>query len=97
MSGDAGPGTMCVTVRDSSAESEWGNGPFRPVTRLVTISARCPRCGGPRGVPRGFNNAEDGVHWWTNVWDNACGHRDMYEAVIAEAREAGTLGPARTH
>ena len=92
-----GPGTMCVTIRDSSAESGWGDGLFRPVTRLVTILACCPRCGGPRGVPRGFNNAEDGAYWWTNVWTNPCGHVDMYEAVVKEARERGTLGPARIH
>ena len=87
-----------MTIRgDSSAESEWGNGPFRPVTRLVTISTRCPQCDGPRGVPRGFNNAEDGVHWYTNVWTNPCGHADMYEDVIREARDLDTLGPARTY
>lgn len=93
----AGPGTMCVTIRDRSAEAPWGSGLFQPVTRLVTIPAVCPRCGGPRGVPAGMNQAEDGVYWWVNVWTNDCGHVDMYEDVVREARELGTLGPARTH
>jgi len=93
----AGPGTMHVTVRDSRSETELGDGPFRPVTRPVTIPARCPQCGRPRGPVTGFNNSEDGVRWWTNVWRNECGHTDMYENVVAEATEIGWLGPATIH
>jgi hypothetical protein len=90
---------MTVTVRDSAAESPWGRGLFRPVTRKVTISAYCqhPGCGQRRGTPRGMNQHEDGVYWWTEVWDNPCGHRDMYEAVIKEARARGGLGAKVTH
>jgi hypothetical protein len=89
--------TMTVTVRDTSVEAPWGYGLFRPVTRPVTISAFCPTCGERRGTPRKQRNAEDGVSWWTDVWDNPCGHNDMYTSVILEARGRGTLGLPQSH
>jgi hypothetical protein len=91
--------TMTVTVRDRSAESPWGHGLIQPVTREVEISAFCPKDGQRRGEPRGLNQADDGAYYWVQVWDNPCGHTDMYEDVIKEAREraGGQLPPGRTH
>ena len=89
--------TMTVTVRDRSAEAPWGVGLTQPVTRKVTISAFCPIDGQRRGEPRGLNQYDDGAHYWVQVWDNPCGHTDMYGAVIKEAREQDALGPVRTN
>lgn len=79
--------TVTVTVRDRSAESPWGSGPVNPVIRKVTISAFCPQpgCSSRRGEPRGLNQHDDGNWYWTQVWENPCGHIDMYSAVVAEA------------
>ena len=89
--------TMTVTIRDRSAESAWGSGLTQPVTRKVTISAFCPLDGQRRGEPRGLNQCDDGAHYWVQVWDNPCGHTDMYAAVVKEARARDGLGLARTH
>lgn len=80
--------TIKVTVRDHSAEAPWGQGLTRPVTRTVEISAFCqvPNCGGRRGQPRGQNLCDDGAYYHVSAWSNACGHVDLYEAVIAEAK-----------
>lgn len=83
--------TMTVTVRDRSAESPWGSGMTNPRTRTVTISALCPRCGGRRGEPRGLNQHDDGAWYWVQVWDNPCGHVDMYTDVVREAAELGAV------
>lgn len=89
-------GWMTVTVRDRSAEPKWGHGLTRVATRKITIPATCPQCGGPRGEPRGMNQCEDGVFYWTQVWDNPCGHVDYYADVIAEAQLVGALSQAVT-
>jgi hypothetical protein len=78
--------TMTVTIRDRSAERPWGSGPTNPVTRTVTISALCPRCGGRRGEPTGLNQCDDGAFYWVQVWSNPCGHVDMYADVVVEAK-----------
>ena len=83
----ATPATMTVTVRDRAAEAPWGSGPTNPVTRTVTISANCPRCGGRRGEPQGLNSCDDGAYYWVQTWTNPCGHVDMYADVIREAGE----------
>jgi len=89
------PVTMTVTVRDRSAEAPWGQGLSRPVTRKVTISARCPACDGRRGEPRGLNSSEDGEYYWVQIWDNPCGHVDDYAAVVAEAKALTAAGAQR--
>lgn len=78
-------GTMIVRVRDRAAEAPWGVGPTSPVVRAVTISAQCPRCGGPRGEARNVNQVDDGVRYSVDVWHNDCGHVDMYADVVREA------------
>lgn len=85
------PATMTVTIRDRSREAPWGYGLTSPVTRKVTISATCPKCGGPRGEPKGRNSCDDGAFYWVQTWSNPCGHVDMYDAVV---REAATLAEA---
>lgn len=80
--------TMTVRVRDRGSESPWGSGLTNPVVRTVTISAACPKCGGPRGIPRNLNQYDDGAHYSVDVWDNECGHVDSYAAVLAEASKA---------
>lgn len=80
-------GTMTVTVRDHRTEDlSWGHGPHHVVVRRVTISAFCPQCGRPRGKPRWARYHDDGVWYSVQVWNNPCGHLDMYESVLAESR-----------
>jgi len=78
--------TMTVRIRDRAAEGAWGSGPINPVVRTVTISSKCPQCGGPRGKATNLNQCDDGAYYSVDVWFNQCGHVDMYEAVAAEAR-----------
>ena len=78
---------MRVTIRVRALEN-WGSGPFTPELCTVDISDTCPTCGGPRGEVRGMNQYEDGVYYHVNVWDNPCGHIDLYADV---AREAGLV------
>jgi hypothetical protein len=85
--GVAGTETITVTVRDRAAESPWGSGPTNPVTRTVTISAYCPKCGARRGEPQGLNTSDDGAFYWVEMWTNPCGHADLYAAVVKEAAE----------
>ncbi|MDF5758560.1 hypothetical protein [Spongiactinospora sp. TRM90649] len=78
--------TMTVRVRDRASESPWGSGPTNPIVRTVTISAHCPKCGGPRGVPRNLNTCDDGEHYSVDVWENPCRHVDFYADIVVEAR-----------
>jgi hypothetical protein len=78
---------MIVRVRDRSLEGPWGVGPIDPVVRRVVISAYCPRCGARRAEPRNLNQCDDGAHYSVDVWDNQCGHTDMYEDVVKEATD----------
>jgi hypothetical protein len=86
---------MTVTIRDRAAEARWGSGPTNPAIRKVVISATCPRCGARRGEPRGLNQHDDGAWYWVQVWDNPCGHVDMYAAVAREAAELSPEGVSR--
>lgn len=54
-------------------------------TRTVEIADRCPECGGPRGEPKSGMQCEDGDWLVRDTWDNPCGHRDTYAAVLVEA------------
>lgn len=74
--------TMSVRVIDRSG---WGTSAPYPAIRTVTISVHCRACGGRRGEPRNRNFHEDGEWLSCDVWDNQCGHVDMYESVLAEA------------
>jgi hypothetical protein len=78
---------MTVRVRDNAAESRlWGSSSFSgPIVRTVTIATVCPVCGGPRGQARPGRVVEDGEWRAVDVWDNPCGHVDMYAAVVVEA------------
>jgi hypothetical protein len=75
---------MTVRVIDRSG---WGTSAPFPAIRRVETSVRCSVCGGRRGEPRNHNFHEDGQWLACDVWDNPCGHTDMYQDVIAEARE----------
>ena len=74
--------TMTVKVRDRRRESNYNYGPD---FKYITIRSICPVCGGPRGEPRWLNFCEDGDWYQVNVWDNPCGHQDMYADVLKEA------------
>lgn len=80
---------MIVTVVDRARQRElWGSPGYRSimqVIRTVEISDHCPRCGGPRGEPVTRRYCEDGEYYDVSNWTNACGHLDMYAAVIQEA------------
>ncbi|MFC8463352.1 hypothetical protein [Streptomyces sp. NPDC057250] len=77
------PDTM--TVRITSRGDGLGYSGVGIVT--VTVVARCPRCGGPRGdiIPSRFH--EDGAWYVVDEWSNPCGHLDEYRAVLQESRE----------
>jgi len=79
------PDTMTVRVCNR------GDGPGYSGVQIatVTVSTRCPLCGGPRGFDtvRNHNFAEDGEYLSVDRWRNPCGHADMYEAVLREARQ----------
>ena len=58
-----------------------------PTTRDYTISALCPRCGGPRGTPepRSLYDEHTG-HWYcADEWVNPCGHADDWLDIVLEA------------
>ena len=76
--------TMIVQVVDRST---WGApGPY-PRIRSVEIGTNCPKCGGPRGEPYWYAFREDGGSYRCHKWDNPCGHIDMHEDCLKEARE----------
>lgn len=79
---------MKVTVRDRSAEGAWGSGPINPCVVTVEIADNCPvaDCGARRGEPRHLRQVDDGAWYSVQVWDNPCGHVDMYEDVVKEAK-----------
>ncbi|MGW1744496.1 hypothetical protein ACWCRD_02540 [Streptomyces sp. NPDC002092] len=76
-------GTMTVRVCDRGTGREY----VGVRIRTVTVSDRCPQCGGPRGVDtiRNHNFHEDGEWLSVDVWQNPCGHIDLYSEVLAEA------------
>ena len=76
---------ITVRIRDRASEPTWGSGPTSPVVRTVEISVNCPLCGGPRGERRSLRQYDDGITYYVDVWDNPCGHVDLYGAVAKEA------------
>ncbi|WP_411092223.1 hypothetical protein [Streptomyces sp. 049-1] len=79
------PDTMAVRIRyDGEDRGYQGAGVL-----TVTVSTRCPRCGGPRGWDkvRPYRFAHDGEHITVDAWKNPCGHEDIYAAVLAESRQ----------
>lgn len=75
--------TMTVRVID---RSRWGTSSPYPLIQEVAISVTCPRCGARRGESWPHRFHEDGQWLTCDRWDNPCGHVDMYESVLAEAR-----------
>lgn len=78
---------MTVRVGDRSS---WSYGRVLPVL-TVTIPAVCPRCGGPRGEPEELEFSEWVLHrgkvtYSTHRWFNPCGHVDLHQDVVREAR-----------
>ena len=82
---------MKVTVIDRAAQSaDWGHGLMimERYLRTVEIGDKCPKCGGERGTPYFSRFCEEGDFYSVSNWSNPCGHVDMYEEVLAEARTA---------
>lgn len=52
----------------------------------LEIADKCPKCGGERGKPYGYNFHEDGEWFHVEKWENPCGHIDTYREVWHEAR-----------
>lgn len=79
------PETMAVRVCDR------GDGRAYVGVQIVTVtvSALCPRCGGPRGVDtvRPHRFRQDGEWFSVDRWQNSCGHTDTYAAVLRESRD----------
>ncbi|MFJ3545391.1 hypothetical protein ACIPQH_24885 [Streptomyces rubiginosohelvolus] len=87
------PDTMTVRVLsrgESLTEQELG-------VVTVTVSARCARCGGPRGwdTLRPDRFQEDGEWFTVDRWANPCGHQDEYAAVLQESRLRPPPAPPR--
>ncbi|MFE3378814.1 hypothetical protein [Streptomyces anulatus] len=78
------PDTMTVRVTSR------GDGPGYTGVGVVTVTvtARCPRCGGPRGwdAVTPYRFCEDGAWYTVDRWLNPCTHRDLYEDVLRESR-----------
>lgn len=81
---ELGPRPTTVTYRVCDRGTSTGYEGVRIVS--VTVPATCPQCGGPRGAARSHRFHEDGDWFYADMWDNACGHVDMYDAVLAEHR-----------
>lgn len=90
------PGSARMTVRVID-RSGWGTSASYPAIRRVTISRRCPVCGGERGTPYNHNFHEDGEWLSCDRWDNPCGHEDRYDAVLAEAAATERADTTGTH
>jgi hypothetical protein len=62
----------------------------------VSVSTRCPRCGGPRGIrtvrPYTFRHGD--VSLQAERWTNPCGHKDEAEDVVWESRVGQVDDPA---
>jgi hypothetical protein len=70
---------------------EHGGFDFNLIT--VTISDRCPVCGGPRGVPYKTLSYDGSRRLTCDGWRNPCRHVDLYSAVAQEAtRHSGRSG-----
>ncbi|MEZ7004975.1 hypothetical protein [Streptomyces sp. AD55] len=86
------PDTMTVNVRTQ------GDGPRLGCAALVTVTvrARCPKCGGPRGVdtvkPEHFRIGD--LVYAADAWTNPCGHVDLHADLIVEARRLLHPDPA---
>ncbi|WP_327415479.1 hypothetical protein [Streptomyces sp. NBC_01233] len=78
------PETMTVRVTNR------GEGPGYSGVGIVTVTvaARCPQCGGPRGwdTVKTSRITEDGEHYYADAWSNPCGHLDLYADVLRESR-----------
>ncbi|MEH0402940.1 hypothetical protein ACFY7V_03875 [[Kitasatospora] papulosa] len=63
----------------------------------VTVSTRCPVCGGPRGFDaiEEYRFREAGAWFTADDWINRCGHIDNAQAVLRESRERPLPAPGR--
>lgn len=60
--------------------------------RTLTIPAICPSCGGPRSQDLVETHSWiHGIKMTYDRWTNPCGHTDMYEGVLVEARRFNKL------
>ena len=76
---------MTVRVIDRAAmDAAWGTSHFRVVIKELTLTAKCPVCGGVRGDPQAHRFHEFGEHHTVDKWDNPCGHIDKYRSVLGE-------------
>lgn len=86
------PALMTVRVQHDGTHLTYGREPV--VT--VTVPARCPACGGPRGTdtirPWTFSN-RDGGTFVVERWENPCGHVDEDHDVISEALRLTATAP----
>lgn len=73
------PDTMTVRIRH--------NGELRGY-RTVTVAARCPACGGPRGWDTVWpiSAPHRGDLLTVDRWTNPCGHQDTYLSMLRESR-----------
>lgn len=54
---------------------------------VVTISKKCPICGGERGNPYPTISYDGSRRLHVDGWQNNCGHLDRYSEVRKESRE----------
>lgn len=72
-----------LTVRVADYRTQPGYQGVRVAS--VVVSAKCVRCGGPRGRVSTHHFLRRGRHIWCDIWENRCGHADEYGALIEEA------------
>ncbi|MBK3625456.1 hypothetical protein JHN59_11480 [Streptomyces sp. MBT49] len=99
--GGVGPELVPMPSRMTVRVPHYGDGPGRSGVGIVTVSVApyCPVCGGPRGwqaiTPDPF--VRDGVTFVRDRWSNACGHKDTYVDVLAEARRTPAAPGGELH
>ena len=80
-------GTMKVTIMYRNNYDGGDGWTYYPQT--ITISDKCPICGGERGKPYAYHFMEDGESFTVSRWDNPCGHIDHYGDCWKEFKALG--------
>lgn len=85
------PETLTVRVADYGTQPGYAGVRVTP----VVISAKCVRCGGPRGPVATHHFLRRSRRIWCHVWENRCGHADEYNALIEEAERLKQPAPPK--
>lgn len=80
---------MIVKVVDRKAtDALWGTPNYTTaIVKEIEIGDDCPKCGSPRGEPVINRYCENETFYYVHNWKNPCGHKDMYDDCLKEAKE----------